>query len=342
MRDLRLRVEQDITDTHARRLDRLRARARPPPRHGAVPPDPRRPRRPRPGPAARGAVGGPAAAGDAAVLGNTSIAAAAHARRHATSPGGQGGKVVGEHDGGPGRTGQRSRATRSSASTSWVPVLGGPPVRYVNLDNAATTPPLRSVVEAVAELLPLYSSVHRGTGYKSRVSTAAYERARQRVGAFVGADPERDMVVFGRHTTDAINLLARSLRCSDRTTSCSRRCSSTTRTTCRGGPGPGSCTCGARPDGTLDLDDLDRLLARHAGRVASAGRHRRLERDRRRAAGARPGRAGARRRRAHPGRRRPARRPPARSTCGPTTTPGTSTSSPCPATRCTPRSAPVP
>ena len=90
-------------------------------------------------------------------------------------------------------------------------VLGGPPVRYVNLDNAATTPALRSVLETVTEFLPTYSSVHRGTGAKSRFSTFSYERARELVRAFVGADPERDTVVFGRHTTDAINLLAGSI-----------------------------------------------------------------------------------------------------------------------------------
>ena len=61
--------------------------------------------------------------------------------------------------------------------------------------------------------------MHRGTGAKSRFSTAAYERARERRRAFVGADPERDTVVFGRHTTDAINLLARSIDLGP-TTSC--------------------------------------------------------------------------------------------------------------------------
>jgi cysteine desulfurase / selenocysteine lyase len=148
-----------------------------------------------------------------------------------------------------------------------APVLDGRWVPYVNLDNAATTPALRSVVEAVADLLPIYGSVHRGTGYKSRVTTAAYERAREVVGAFVGADPDRDVVVFGKNTTDAVNLLAASLPVE-----------------------PGSVVLttllehhsndlpwrdraqvhhvGVRPDGTLDEDDLDRQLARHAGRVA--------------------------------------------------------------------------
>jgi selenocysteine lyase/cysteine desulfurase len=52
--------------------------------------------------------------------------------------------------------------------------------------------------------------VHRGTGAKSQVSTAAFEDAREDVKAFVGARPEHD-VVFVRNTTEAINVLAAAL-----------------------------------------------------------------------------------------------------------------------------------
>ena len=54
-----------------------------------------------------------------------------------------------------------------------LPLLDGRLARYINLDNAATTPPLRDVVDALQRFLPVYSSVHRGTGFKSRLSTAA-------------------------------------------------------------------------------------------------------------------------------------------------------------------------
>jgi selenocysteine lyase/cysteine desulfurase len=178
------------------------------------------------------------------------------------------------------------RASRSSASTrngpaargaltrgevvgidERVPLLDGGCVTYTNLDNAATTPPLRSVVDAVGDLLPLYASVHRGTGYKSRVTTDAYERARHAVGTFVGADPELDVVVFGRHTTDALNLAARSLTMPPGTVVL------TTMLEHHSNDLPWRARArvvhvGARPDGTLDEDDLDRLLARHAGRIA--------------------------------------------------------------------------
>ena len=59
-----------------------------------------------------------------------------------------------------------------------VPTLIGGMVRYVNLDNAATTPVMRSAWEAVEALAPQYGSVHRGSGQKARRCTAAYEEAR--------------------------------------------------------------------------------------------------------------------------------------------------------------------
>jgi selenocysteine lyase/cysteine desulfurase len=82
--------------------------------------------------------------------------------------------------------------------------------RYVDLDCAASTPALRAAREAVEALLPWYSSVHRGCGYKSQVATAALDGARDAVADFVGARPDDD-VVFVRNTTEAINLVARGL-----------------------------------------------------------------------------------------------------------------------------------
>lgn len=91
-----------------------------------------------------------------------------------------------------------------------VPLADGRQVPYANLDYAASAPCLEPVRAAVAEALPAYSSVHRGAGYASRLTTARYERARHTVRAFAGARPG-DAVVFTRNTTDAMNLLARCL-----------------------------------------------------------------------------------------------------------------------------------
>lgn len=139
-------------------------------------------------------------------------------------------------------------------------------VSYVSLDNAATTPALCPVLDAVTGFLPLYSSVHRGTGYKSRVSTATYEGAREVLAAFVGADPERDVVLFVRHTTDAINLLARSLDLPPDAVVLTTELEHHSNDLPWRARGP-VVHVGSRPDGTLDDDHLDHLLTEHAGRV---------------------------------------------------------------------------
>lgn len=91
-----------------------------------------------------------------------------------------------------------------------VPLVSGEWRRYVNLDYAASAPCLVAVKQAVDELLPWYSSVHRGAGYKSLLATGAYEDAREAVRLFVGGRGD-DAVVFTRNTTDALNLLAAAL-----------------------------------------------------------------------------------------------------------------------------------
>ena len=47
---------------------------------------------------------------------------------------------------------------------------------------------MKAVQQAVDDFLVYYSSVHRGTGFKSQLSTHAYEQARQIVMDFVGAN----------------------------------------------------------------------------------------------------------------------------------------------------------
>ena len=64
-----------------------------------------------------------------------------------------------------------------------VPVLDGALRPYVNLDNAASTPALREVLDTVNDFMHWYSSVHRGTGFKSKVATQAYDDARHIVAA---------------------------------------------------------------------------------------------------------------------------------------------------------------
>ncbi|HWH36842.1 MAG TPA: aminotransferase class V-fold PLP-dependent enzyme [Candidatus Limnocylindrales bacterium] len=91
-----------------------------------------------------------------------------------------------------------------------VPLVTGGRARYVNLDFAASAPPLVEVAHAVDEMGRWYSSVHRGAGWKSQVATAAYEGARDAVARFLGSRHD-DAILFTRNTTDSTNLLSSSL-----------------------------------------------------------------------------------------------------------------------------------
>ena len=62
--------------------------------------------------------------------------------------------------------------------------------------------------DAVTGFAEVYSSVHRGTGYKSRMATEAYEQARERVAEFLRVDHRSQVVIFVKGTTDALNRIA--------------------------------------------------------------------------------------------------------------------------------------
>jgi cysteine desulfurase / selenocysteine lyase len=92
-----------------------------------------------------------------------------------------------------------------------VPVHNNRLTHYINLDNAATTPPLKTVMECHRRFFELYSSVHRGSGFKSLVSTHVYERCRKVVADFIGADPFYHSIIFTHNATHSLNKLARKL-----------------------------------------------------------------------------------------------------------------------------------
>jgi cysteine desulfurase/selenocysteine lyase len=90
-----------------------------------------------------------------------------------------------------------------------VPLLDGTQQTYINLDNAASTPALLAVQQTVDHFLTYYSSVHRGTGFKSQLATHAYEQSRHITLRFLGADPAEHTCIFVKNTTEAVNKLAR-------------------------------------------------------------------------------------------------------------------------------------
>lgn len=95
-----------------------------------------------------------------------------------------------------------------------VPTLHGT-MRYINFDNAASTPTFKPIAEALTSFLSWYSNVHRGTGFKSQLSSWAFEESRDIVANFVGADLSKQCVIFTKNSTEAINRLARKLQFED-------------------------------------------------------------------------------------------------------------------------------
>ncbi len=79
---------------------------------------------------------------------------------------------------------------------------------YIYFDNAASTPALTPILDELYHYLDWYSGVHRGTGYKSLVSSGVYDDAHDVIGRFVGADLSRDTVIMVKNTSEAINKLS--------------------------------------------------------------------------------------------------------------------------------------
>ena len=150
-----------------------------------------------------------------------------------------------------------------------VPLFDGSQRRYVNLDNAATTPPFRQVLDCSQQFFQWYSSVHRGSGFKSQLSTHVYERCREVVAEFIGADLSYHTLIFTQNATHALNKLAMHL--------------------CTGGDRVVLTTLAEHHsnmlpwrklgcdvdyvavsprDGSLDLADLEAKVRRHAGRLS--------------------------------------------------------------------------
>lgn len=149
-----------------------------------------------------------------------------------------------------------------------VPVLDGTTRRYINFDNAASTPPLKAVMETIANFMPYYSSVHRGTGFKSQLATHAYEEARKIVIEFLGADTDTHVCIFGKNSTEALNKLARRFPFSPE-----RNVVLTSVMEHHSNDLPWREVAEVvhvrlHSDGRLDLQDFDKQIAKHSERIA--------------------------------------------------------------------------
>ena len=84
----------------------------------------------------------------------------------------------------------------------------GKPLVY--LDSAASAQKPQAVIDAERAVYETgYANIHRGVHELSMRATDAYEKARARAAAFLGARQSRE-IVFLRGTTEAVNLVAQS------------------------------------------------------------------------------------------------------------------------------------
>nr|BFE80246.1 hypothetical protein GCM10020093_028470 [Planobispora longispora] len=83
---------------------------------------------------------------------------------------------------------------------------GGRPLVYLDSGNSSQKP--FQVIETMREHLAVhYANVGRAMHVLGAESTEAYESAREKVAAFVGA-PSRDEIVFTKNASEALNLVA--------------------------------------------------------------------------------------------------------------------------------------
>jgi cysteine desulfurase/selenocysteine lyase len=91
--------------------------------------------------------------------------------------------------------------------------INGNPLIY--FDNAATTQKPRQVIDAIVNYYTNHNgNVHRGVHTLSTEATDLYESAREDTAKFINAKSPSE-IVFVRGTTEAINLVAYSLGCSN-------------------------------------------------------------------------------------------------------------------------------
>ena len=117
---------------------------------------------------------------------------------------------------------QRRLLTGKSATVGWVRPFDVAAIRkdfpalhqrihgkpLIWFDNAATTQKPQSVIDAVANFYSHdNSNIHRGAHALAARATDAFEQARQKVQAFLGASSAKE-IVFVRGTTEGINLVA--------------------------------------------------------------------------------------------------------------------------------------
>ncbi|MFM5907265.1 MAG: cysteine desulfurase [Novosphingobium sp.] len=144
------------------------------------------------------------------------------------------------------------------------------------LDTAATAQKPQAVIDATVNAMGRdYATVHRGVYARSADMTLAFEAARRKVAAFIGA--AENEVVFTRGATEAINLVAQTwgamnLKAGDRVllSMLEHHSNIVPWQLLAQRTGVEIDVCPLTPDGCIDLDVAERMLTREHKLVAFA------------------------------------------------------------------------
>ena len=80
----------------------------------------------------------------------------------------------------------------------------------IYLDNASTTQKPKSVIDVIQNYYEsTNSNIHRGVHHLSQKATEKYEKSRETIQHFIGADSSKE-IIFVRGATEAVNLVANS------------------------------------------------------------------------------------------------------------------------------------
>jgi cysteine desulfurase/selenocysteine lyase len=168
----------------------------------------------------------------------------------------------------------RLDATRIRAD---FPILGrevhGKPLVY--LDNAATSQKPRQVIQALVDYYEQYNAnIHRGNHALAEEATQRYETTRGKVARFIRADGP-DTILFTRNTTESINLVAytwgrRHIETGDEIvlTEMEHHSNLVPWQILAQEKGARLRFAEIREDGTLDLDEIERLIGPRTKLVA--------------------------------------------------------------------------
>ena len=154
------------------------------------------------------------------------------------------------------------------------PLLAASDIAY--LDSAASAQKPKIVLDRMRQFYETsYANIHRAVYPLSEAATEAYESARARVAAFLGA-PSPDSIVFTRNATEAVNLVANSfggsrLKSGDRilVTTLEHHANIVPWQLLRDRLGLELLVAPIDGAGNLELDALDRLLAQRPKLVAA-------------------------------------------------------------------------